>query len=128
MPIPFIGETVEPALTFNLINDSKVPCWVLGITWQIKLPSLSIIPKTGVLSFQLRPWEWGTFLSQWRFLFLPPIKVSSISTLFFNIVLKLGCSKAQRKRCKTNQVDFWVMEIYLTNWREKIPFLFEARR
>jgi len=79
---------------------------VLGTTWQIKLPSRSIIPNTGTLSFQLLPWEFGTFLFQCLFLFLPPRKVSSISTKPFKIALKLGCLKAQRKRCKTNQADF----------------------
>jgi len=86
---------------------------------------LLIAPQTGILSLQLLPWELGTFLFQCRFLFLPPIKVSSISTMPSSIVLKIGVLKVFLKRCKANQADFWVIPIYLSNWQEEMPFLFE---
>src|SRR5207244_4699387 len=73
---------------------------ILGTTWQIRLPFLSIIPSTGILSFQFLPWHLGAFLFQWRFLFLPPIKVSSISTKFFSMVPKTGQSKIGRASCR----------------------------
>ncbi|CAG8747005.1 14433_t:CDS:2, partial [Cetraspora pellucida] len=63
---------------------------------------------TGTLSFQLLPWELGTFLSQCRFLFLPPMNVSSISTKSFSISLNKETSEICRKRCNINQAVFWI--------------------
>jgi len=98
---------VEFFSTLALIIGSSVLNLVLGTTWAIRLPPLSIAPQTGILSLQPpRPWELGIFLSQWRFLFLPPIKVSSISTTPPNVVLKVKQSAPRRIRCKTNQADF----------------------
>jgi hypothetical protein len=97
---------LAPASTLFLIIVSRVRFLVLGTTRQIKLPPLSIIPKTGILSFQLRPWVLGAFLSQRLFGLEPPKKASSISTSFLSMVLKIGFLKVSLKRCKTNHADF----------------------
>jgi hypothetical protein len=98
--------TFEPSLTLVLISGSKVSFLVLGTTWQIRLPPLSLAPQIGILSFQFLPWVLGAFLFQCLFEFEPPIKVSSISTSFSSIVLKIGHSKPRRKRWSINQADF----------------------
>ena len=95
------------------------------ITLQITFPFLWSIPKTGVLSIKLLPWEFFTFLSQWRFLFFPPTNVSSISTFPFSFPLFLHI-KQVLIFCNIYQAVFWVTCISLDSCKDEIPFLWEV--
>jgi hypothetical protein len=119
-------QTLVPASILSLIIGSKVSLLVSGTTWQIRLPFCSIIPNTGILSFQFLPWVLGAFLFQCLLRFEPPKKASSISTEFPSLVLKAGFSKINLKRCSINQAVFWVTLICLANWQEEI--LWEAKK
>ena len=113
---------MESGCTCFFINAERVLAVVSPVTKAFIKKSRCIIPTTGVLSLWERPCECATFLFQWRFLFLPPTSVLSISTSSIR-----GFSLARYIwlliLCNMNHAVFWVTSISFANWYEEIPAL-----